>query len=52
LYRGIYLTRVVEVGSWGSSLGVYKGIAPGVNLAGPAPVFLYSLVFSYIALIY
>jgi hypothetical protein len=51
LCGGTYLTRVVDIGSWGSSLGVYEGIVLGVNLTGPAPIFLYSLVFSYIALI-
>jgi hypothetical protein len=40
------------MGFLGSSLEVYKGIVPGVNLARPAPIFLYSLVFLYMALIY
>jgi hypothetical protein len=45
------------MGSLGSSLEVYslrvyRGIVLEVNLIGIAPVFLYSLVFLYIALIY
>ena len=33
-------------------LGVYRDIVLEVNLTGIAPIFLYSLVFLYIALIY